>query len=434
MSPTRDSRSRIDDGAPLNRRDFLKRTATTAAAVSGALGLAGCNEMTPEAARLAERRPGANERIRIGIIGTGDRGQDRMGRILDLAEEHNVEVGAVCDVWRVNLDAAAAAVSKRSNAVPYKFTKFQELLALSDIDAVVIATPDFAHTPIMIEALKAGKDVYCEKPMAIELDNANKALDLARKMQRVVQVGTQRRSDGHHKAAAKTVSTGVLGQVSRVDSANNFNHPRWLRNYDNCKQSDVDWEAYLFNRPMVDFDPRMLRQWHLYKEFTNGLSGLWMCHLIDAAAMVMGSAYPRSAVAHGGTYVWKDNRAHSDTFHALVDYPEDYLFAWGMGLANAAGTHYRICGVNGTLDLTKWTLSGDGGAGDQKIAAETRIQPEENESHMGNWLKCLRTRQRPNADIQHGHEHSVATIMAARALHTGRRQMYDADNRRIYAG
>jgi predicted dehydrogenase len=382
------------------------------------------------------RARGSNDRIRIASVGVGGRGTSLLRDIIGLSQRHNCEIAAVCDVWKVNLNRAAATAKKAFGSEPMTSTRFGDILSMDDIDAIVIATPDFAHTPIMIEALKAGKDVYVEKPMAMDLDNANEALDLARAQKRVVQVGTQRRSEGRFRTAREVVASGVLGPISRVDAANNFNHARWLRPYDDCKEREVDWDAYLFNRPKVPFDARFLRQWHLFKMCTNGLSGLWMCHLIDAACMVMGSTYPRSVVAHGGTYVWKENRQHTDTFHALADYPEDYLFSWGMGLGNATGTYYKVCGVNGTLDLQNHpaTLSGQGGKGAQVIKKTTELEDAANESHMGNWLNCLRSRQRPNADIAFGHQHSAATIMAARALETGRRQKYDAENRRIYAG
>ena len=140
--------------------------------------------------------------------------------------------------------------------------------------------------------LEAGKDVYVEKPMSIDLEPANKALDLARAGDRVVQAGTQRRSDGQHIAAAKLVATGILGRISRVTAEVDFNEPRWARGYGDCKQADVDWDAYLFNRPKTPFDPRLLRRWHLYKLCTNGLSGLWMSHYADAVHMIVGAKYP----------------------------------------------------------------------------------------------------------------------------------------------
>ena len=413
----------------LPRREFLKQTAATGAAFA-----AGGRADSSLAAMTSDRAAGANERIRIGIIGVGGRGSHLMGQVIGLANQENVEVAAVCDVWKKNLDAAATTAEKAFGGKPRQFTRFGDLLDLDEVDAVIIATPDFAHTPILIEALKAGKDVYVEKPMALDIDQASLAVDLARAGARVVQVGTQRRSEGKFKVARKVVASGVLGHISRIDAANNFNHARWLRNFSDCKEQDVDWQAYLFNRPKVSFDPKLLRRWHLYRMCTNGISGLWMPHLVDMACMITGATYPSSAVAHGGTYYWKEDRQHTDTFHALLDFPEEFLFSWGMGLANASGTHYRVCGLNGTLDMETSILSGLGGKGANTILEETRLEIEPDESHMGNWLECLRTRKRPNADIDFGHQHSAATIMAATALVTGQRQRYDRESRKILAG
>lgn len=401
----------------MSRRNFL---AAGSAAITAGLA-------------LNSRAFGANDRLSIGIIGTGDRAGSLMADLAKLRDSHNVAITAVCDVWRPNREAAAARVEKWFGNAPFATSRFQEILAREDIDAVVIATPDFGHTPIMIEALKAGKDVYVEKPMALDLDNANTALALAREKERVVQVGTQRRSEGRWKAAHNFIADGNLGHVSRVSASNCFNHPRWARDFSDCKQEDVDWEAYLFNRPMVDFDPKLLRRWHLYKMCTNGISGLWMVHLIDAATIVMGATYPDSAVAHGGLYVWKDGREHNDVFHALIDFPEGFLFDWSMSLTNAAGSRYKIHGRYGTMDLDALTYSGDGGEQGKAIEAG-KLTPEPDQNHMANWLDCIRSRQRPNADIEFGFQHSVATIMAAEALHTGQRQRYDRENRRIYAG
>ena len=421
LEDARDSRRNVMDAERVTRRKFLA-TASVGTAVLASKG------MTVQGA------PQANERISIGMIGTGHRGNMLIDDIIANADKHNVEITAVCDVWQVNLNQAAAAVEQRFGKKPRSFTRYGDLLALEDVDAVVIATPDFAHTPIMIDALRAGKDVYVEKPMAIEIDKASEALDLARRRKRVVQVGTQRRSSGQFRAAVRTVASGKLGHISRISGQNNFNQARWVRDCSDCKRTDVDWDAYLFNRTKCPFDPRLLRCWQLYKMFTNGISGLWMTHLVDAGHMLTGATYPASAVAHGGKYVWKHDREHTDTFHALLDYPEGFLFDWGMGLGNSAGGYFGMYGTLGKLDLESWMLSGDGGAGQGKIGSPHQIEPEPGESHMGNWLTCLRSRQRPNADIETGHQHTVATIMAAAALETGQRQTYDRKTRQIRVG
>lgn len=376
---------------------------------------------------------GANDRLSIGMIGTGSRANAHIASLARLRDSHNVTITAVCDVWRPNREAAAGKVEKWFGKKPFATSRFGEVLARDDVDAVVIATPDFGHTPIMLEALEAGKDVYVEKPMALDLDNATKAVDLTRKNGRVVQVGTQRRSEGRWKAAYNFLQEGSLGHVSRISASNCFNHPRWARDFSDCKKEDVDWEAYLFNRPMVDFDPKLLRRWHLYKMCTNGISGLWMVHLIDAATIVMGADYPDSAVAHGGLYVWKDGREHCDVFHALIDFPEGFLFDWSMSLTNAAGSRYNIHGRYGTMDLDALTYSGAGGEKGKEVEAG-KLTPEPDQDHMANWLDCMRSRKDPNAPIECGHQHSAASIMAAAALHTGQRQCYDRENRSIYAG
>lgn len=402
---------------PLSRRSFL-----------AASGLAVGAGMVLERSAF-----GANDRISVGMIGTGDRCGSHIQELGKLYESNKVEITAVCDVWRRNREAAAARVEKLFGKKPFQTSRFGELIARDDIDAVVIATPDFAHTPIMIEALKKKKDVYVEKPMSITIEEANEAMDLARKNERVVQAGTQRRSEGCWKAARKFLASGQLGQVTRISAANCFNEPRWARDFSDCKQEDVDWDAYLFNRPKVAFDPRLLRRWHLYKMCTNGISGLWMSHLVDAAANVMNASYPNSAVALGGIYMWKDGREHTDVFHALLDYPEGFLFNWCMSLTNAAGTHYTIHGRYGTLDPEKLTYTGEGGEKDKQIA-DGKLDPVPDENHMANWLECIRSRQRPTADIEFGHQHSAATIMAANALETGQRMRYDRDQRKILPG
>ncbi len=400
----------------ISRRGFLTS--------SGAVWAAGT---------LARSAFGANDRIGVGLIGTGDRCRAHIGSLERLRESHNVDVTAVCDVWRVNRENAAARVESIFGKRPFETSRFGEVLTRDDVDAVIIATPDFAHTPIMIEALKAGKDVYVEKPMSLTIEEATEALDLARSHERIVQVGTQRRSEGRWKAAHDFIASGALGPVSRISAGNFFNHARWARAYDDCKEEDVDWEAYLFNRPPVPFDPRLLRQWQLFRMCTNGISGLWMAHLIDAAHMVMGSTYPNSAVALGGIYLWKDGREHTDEFHALLDYPEGYLFNWAMGLTNSAGTHYTVHGRYGTLDLETCAYSGDGGEKGKAIEPG-KLEPGPDGDHMANWLECIRSRERPIGDIEFGHQHAVATILAAAALESGQRMRYDRENRRMYAG
>ena len=271
--------------------------------------------------------------------------------------------------------------------------------------------------------------------MTIDIATANQALDLARAKDRIVQAGTQHRSEGRFRSAAKFVATGALGKISRITAAMAVNAPRWARNFDDCHEADVDWEAFCLGRIHRSFDPRLLRCWQLFRDTTNGIAGLWMTHYADAVHMITGSRYPANAVANGGIYVWRDGREHTDTFQTLLEYPEGYLFDWGMFLGNSVGIHFTMHGTQGTLDLEAWTFSTEGAAEVKAGEAKTtKLTAEPDVGHMENWLQCLRSRAKPNADIQFGHQHAVATIMAATALETGRRQKWDPAKRELVAG
>lgn len=378
------------------------------------------------AAGRARARGLANDLIGIGLIGVGDRGSYHLSDLLRLASSHNVRITALCDVQRPALEAAAERVAKGHGTVPATTTRFGELLEHPDVDAVVIATPDFSHGTILCAALEADRDVYVEKPMTIDLGSANRALDLARSRGRVVQAGTQRRSDGYFRAGAEVVDSGVLGTINRVSASIVFNQPRWARDVAGIRSSDIDWEAYLLHLPARPFDARLLARWQLYRETSNGMPGLWMTHYADAVHLLTGAGYPSGAIALGGIYVWKDGREHADTFHALLVYPEGFLFDWGMGLGNASGTHFTVHGTRSTLDAERWTLATEAGT-----EPPTPIPPISMTGHMANGLECLRSRATPAADIETGHQHAVATILAAQAFEAGRKMRYDPERRTI---
>jgi predicted dehydrogenase len=394
---------------PPHRRAFLATTAASFAA----------------SASIASARA-ANETIGIGLIGVGSRMSAHLAELLLVGSARNVRIAAVCDVWRPARERAAAVVALKQGAAPKTFSRHADLLAAPGVDAVIIAIPDFAHGTILCAALDAGKDVYIEKPMTIDLDSANRALDLARAKDRVVQAGTQRRSEGAFRAATKAVATGALGQISRVSAGNHFNQPRWMRPADDVKPADVDWTAFNLGREGVPFNPMLLKCWQLYKATSNGLPGLWMTHFADAVHMMTGCGYPTAASAAGGIYVWKDGREHADTFHALVEYPEDFLFDWAMSLGNTAGNHFTLHGTKGTLDVNAGTITAE-----DPGSKPTRYERQPSESHLENWLECLRTRAKPNADIAMGHQHVVATVLCAESLASGRRMAYDAASRTI---
>ena len=402
------------------RRQFLGKSA---GATLGALSAAAWS-----------RVPGAGERLSIGIIGCGGRGTYLMGEIRKNAAK-NVQVTAICDVWRPNRERMAAAVRKRWPDTQLRvFSRYQELLALEDVDAVTIATPDFMHCKVLADAARARKDAYCEKPMASNLADANDALESVLANKTIVQAGTQRRSDGRHRGGAELIRSGILGTVIEVETAWHDSNPRWARGYSDVRKEDVDWEAYQMDLPKRPFDPRRYRCWHLYKDYTVGLPGLLGSHLIDVAVWFMDDPLPRNAVCNGGIYAWKDGREHADTVECTWEYPNGWLLRYSSVLGNNRPTPECIFrGTRGSFDTQSWKATGEGG-GKDKLKKDVAVKALKGENHVGNWLDCIRSRKTPNADIRVGYAHSIASIMAFRALESGHRQVFDPDKREIRAG
>ncbi len=366
-----------------------------------------------------------NDQIRLALIGAGGRGRDLFGEVRKSGE--NAAIAAVCDIWRVNREAMAADVREAFGAEPKQTSRYQDVLAMKDVDAVLIAVPDFGHPQILTDAVNAGKDAYVEKPFAVNFQDGKMAYVAVKRSRQVVQVGTQRRSDPGLIGAARAIHGGAIGKVTRVAMEANFQEPRWRRDFNNVKAEDVDWEAFrLGGRIQGGFDARKLRQWQLFHDTTNGIAGLWMCHFIDLAAWFLKQPYPKGVVAAGGVYLWKDGRETSDVFHALVEY-EDCLVTFAMSLTNSAGWRNVWFGTRGTLDADALRITGEGSQMKDRVAAPVAIPKEEVESHMANFLRSVRTRETPRADVQAGFSHAVAGCMAAVALETGRRVRFDPD-------
>ncbi|MBN1506611.1 MAG: Gfo/Idh/MocA family oxidoreductase [Sedimentisphaerales bacterium] len=372
---------------------------------------------------------GANDRISIGLIGCGGRGNALMQAVLGLKKEHDLEIRVLCDVWKVDLRRTLAELAKRQTSVPDTCSRHGDVVSRSDIDAVIIATADFAHAPILVDALKAKKDVYVEKPMATQLAYAREAVRLARENKAVVQVGTQFRSDLRHKKAAELVQSGVLGKISEVEASYHDAGPRWARSHSDVRREDVDWEGFLMHLSPQPFSAERFRRWHLYKDFTLGTPALLGVHRMDVATWFMDDPLPLSAVALGGVYVWKDGREHADTVDCILTYPKEFMLNYSTRLGNSRTFGEVIFyGTRGTFDIKTWTARGDGGGADalkEPVTVAPISQGDLTEDHMRNWLDCIKSRTQTNAPIEAGYAHSVASILCFQALETGRRQTYD---------
>lgn len=372
----------------------------------------------------AAAQTGAANRIRLGFLGFGGRANDLFNELRKTNE--NFEIAAICDVWKVAQQRGIAQVQKQFGNTPKVTTRYEEVLAMKDIDAVLIATPDFTHSRILLDAVRAGKDAYCEKPMGTIFDDAKAAYLAVKGSKQVVQVGTQRRSDAGLIGCAKLIQSGVLGKITRADLQVHFQEARWRRDYHQIRKEDIDWEAFRFHGYVKgEPDLRKFREWQLFRDFTNGIPGLWMSHLIDLAAWFLDDPYPQSAVGIGGVYQWKDGRQTSDIYHALFEY-KDCLVSFQMSLTNTLYWRNLWFGMNGILDADALTYSGKGSRQATRLMEEKKVERVPVDSHMANWLSCIRSRETPRASVQAGFSHAVAGIMATVAMEENRRVRFDA--------
>ena len=235
--------------------------------------------------------------FRSATSGLGNRGRELASVAAGLKDRHNVEMTAVCDLWNVNRERAAKAASQAYGRAPRLFQYLEELLASPDVDAVIISTADFQHAPLLRLAAEAGKDAYCEKPMANVLDEAKAARDAVRSRKLIVQIGTQHRSEPYQIAVRDWIARGVLGRVSKVEIVWNYHGPRWRGRPEvqQIREQDTDWRKWLLSKPYRPFDPRAYFEFRLYRDFSSGIADQWMSHGIDMVHYFLDDHFPHSA-------------------------------------------------------------------------------------------------------------------------------------------
>jgi predicted dehydrogenase len=436
----------MSESPQINRRAFLGKSA---AVIAGSVVL-------PSTALSYAKIAGANERISLGHIGIGSRGGDLDLIASQLKDSHRVEMIAVCDLWKVNREKAAATNAGYYGRAPRAVQHVEEMLAMQDVDAVLVSTPEHSHSPILKMVAEAGKDAYVEKPMGNVLSEAKAARDAVLRAKTIVQVGTQHRSEPYPGAAQKVARSGALGDVSKVEIVWNYHGPRWRGRPEvkQIREQDTDWNKWLLTKPPRPFDPQMYFEFRLYKEFSSGIPDQWMSHAIDLVHWFMDDNFPHSVVSHGGVFAWRDGRETADTFHTLLEYPKGFLVSYSTSFGNDAPSFTRYMGK-------KASLINDGGEGspryrvveekgtheddadiDQKrkstyvqLPGETKLPPlgidDLTTGHMANWLECMRSRQQPHATVHEGFAHSVACIMAAQSYWSGQKVFWDAKTETI---
>lgn len=376
---------------------------------------------------------GANDRIEIGIIGCGSRGQNAlMQEIHQFSSEENVAITAVCDVWRQHRESAAQKTLDWYDAKAKEFVQYRELLELPTIDAVAIATPDHLHATILYDAIEAGKDAYCEKPLARNLTELNRVVDRVKKSDRVVQLGTQLRSWPSFSGCRKAVQEGLLGPIIKAAQVRNSYEPYWNRFARPLQESDTDWKTFLGHVEYRPFDSDQHTAWYGYRDFTDGSISNLMCHFIDLVHYITGAKYPRCAATLCGNYAWKNQRTCPDSVHTLLEYPEGFMVSYTSSFGNGFGNYTRFWGTKGMIDAANWRepfMTGEGTDDPERIKEKQRVPDVETTPHMQNWLQCLRSREQPNADIDAGDQHAVACLLADAANIEERKMIFDPDER-----
>ncbi|HBY60366.1 MAG TPA: hypothetical protein DEH78_11120 [Solibacterales bacterium] len=411
----------------------------------------------PVAAGQAQTAAPASDRIGVAVIGCGGMGRMDLG---DFKLNPDVEIVAVCDVSAPNARQAAQMAGPKTKVVE----DFRRVLDDRDVDAVVIATPDHWHALMTIEACKAGKDVYVEKPVSHNVREGRLMVEAARRYQRVVQVGIQQRSGAHFQRAVKLVQEGRLG---KVHTACCWNHghspdPRGMGHpADSDPPADLNWDLWLGPAPKTPYNPAR-RNFRVFWDYAGGELTNWCVHLLDVVHWATGKDAPLSVTSSGGKYYFQDVRECADTQEVLWEYPDNLLVRYSTSAHNSFGPNgdpgaksfgsygIQLHGTKGTLfidragyQLTPQSvlrrekdslgfreafddLQGAGLYFTTETAAERGATSIQHRPHVRDFLDCIKTRRRPAGDIEIGHRSTVPCLLGNIALRTGSKLKWDA--------
>jgi predicted dehydrogenase len=418
------------------RRIFLKRSA-------GVAGIAGA----PFMASAAQDTASPNDRIGVALIGCGSMGR---GNLSQFIRQKEVECVAVCDVDDSRAEQARKLVETAGKRPPELVTRdFRRVLERKDVHAVIVATPDHWHAIPTIMACQAGKDVYVQKPMATSIGEAKAMLDAARKYARVVEVGTQQRSMRQFQQCVSYVRSGKLGQLRQVRCYAYLSGNGELKTIpDENPPAGVDYEMWLGPAPKRPFNRnRFHNSFRYFWDYAGGCMMDWGAHMIDIALWAMGGKPPLSAVSVGGKYVWpNDAKETPDTQHVLYELP-GFVMTWegalgishGPGASNPNEHGVMFYGQNGVALVDRWGWEVfpeadrfPSAASEYRSAALPRRNiTNEPSAHERNFLDCMRSRQRPIADVEDGYTCMVACHMGNMALRLGRKIRWNAQTNQV---
>jgi predicted dehydrogenase len=387
------------------RREFIKKAAAGAAAYLA----------FPTASIL-----GANDRVRLAMIGVGSRGQELLKQTLELPNAHVV---AVADVYTRRFDEARKISPGLQTVRDYR-----RILDMKDIDGVLVASPLHIHARHFLDTLAAGKDLYSEKTLTWSIAEAEQCLQASKKSDRLVQIGLQHQSEGQLADAKKWIADGIVGKVTQVESWMSRNSPhgkgQWVRAVpDDCTAQNVDWKAFLNGRPDAPFDPFKFLNWRLYWMFSGGNITENMVHQMAWIMSALDLRLPSAAYMSGGVFSEKDGRQMPDTIAVTVDFPNDMVVTFQSTFSNRRyGLGQRILGSDGTIEYVASANDMVTGRSEEEVHyyPETVNRPNgapikgesPSQNHIANWIECMRGRKSPNAPVELGYRSAVVCHMA----------------------
>jgi predicted dehydrogenase len=390
----------------------------------------------------------ADQKKRVGLIGCGWYGKIDLLRLIQIAP---VEVVSLCDVDKRLLAEAADIVASRqvSKKQPRTYADYRQMLQEKDLDIVLVGTPDHWHALPMIAAVEAGADVYVQKPISVDVVEGQAMLAAARKHQRVVQVGTQRRSTPHLIEARDTiVREGKLGKIGLVEIYSYYGTGRGPDPEDCAPPEYLDWEMWTGPAPMLPFNPiKHPRGWRSYMEYSNGTIGDLCIHMLDTARWMLNLGAPRSVSSAGGILVHKGRKGNiSDTQTATFDFGDLQVVWQHRRWGQSVDPHYpwgiTFWGDKGTLKASinsfDFTPHGGGETIHRDALLEYEKYPEDRtekdlerqvasavRAHMKDFLAAIAKRSKPVADIEQGYLSTSACILANMSMKLGRSLAWD---------
>ena len=430
-----------------SRRDFLKEAGAGATAITILPEIAAAQSKAKHVYGKG-RVLGANDRINIGFVGCGGRMGTHIRYIIERAKEKgDVQPVAVNDIYDKRKQEARKAAGVDVKSV---YHDFHELLARQDIDVVIIASPDHWHHQHAMAALKAGKDVYLEKPMTYTIEEAKEIAEAVRTSNCILQVGSQYTSMDHFHKAKKAISDGLIGQVvwasggfgRNVNKIGEWNYPIDK----DATEKNLDWKAFLGSAPDRPFDKERYFRWRKYWDYSGGIATDLFYHTISPLLLAIGPQFPERVSSSGGIFIQKD-REVPDTFFMNVDYPS-FTIQLACSVASGIGAPLVIHGSEGTIKLAEdserldntsieitpdkpYTMEFKKKTGQEKLVIGVKTSGRTWHPHLENFVDAVHSRQEPIFPADLGYKSMTAIRMGVDAYRRKEVVSFDAEREKI---